>query len=145
MSRLKDKNRIASSLAFIFAFIFLVSTGSCSRQMQLTIYNNSKNEVKMVSASASTLIPMNAGTMVLYPRDGDFRLESANGTKTYHISVFPPKKYVYFAKSGSFNNGNYTCKLQLESDLKMYLLDPSAVCPVEQFPDQPAGYPLIPK
>lgn len=103
----------------------------------IDLYNSTEYPIELVNARTGrslTTISPGRSLGIAYAQGVDIR--TADGRRLHYDRVDPPKEFI---RAGRFAA---TLKTQLSSDLRIWLVAPTAQRPVFPPPQQPAGFPL---
>lgn len=130
-----------SKLIGILSACFVFAT-SCSKSAQIVLFNNSGSALQLNFGNGWR--DLGSGSTLRfapsYSDDVAFLIAVPKRQLRYQIAGLPiPQKFV------SWTNGHSHIFLQLQSDLKHYIVEPGAKFPVLSLPTQPEGFPIAPK
>jgi hypothetical protein len=125
-----------------FAVLFALSgprLEAISVNLSMDLYNNTEYPVELVHArKGSTLETIFPGKSKIVPFNDGVTIK-VDGRQLHFDRVDPPKEY---ARKGLLS---MTWRGQLNPDLKILLLPLSAKRPALNLPQQPPGFPLLPR
>ena len=129
------KNKIKSlCLSFVVALLC-----SCSVPTFLIVYNNTQNDLSILSDGKWYSIKDKNYKEIPFPH-GKLKLDVISSTNTWQYKIgFPPRNFE--KTKWEISPKIY---LQIESNGWVYILYPTNDFPEINFPPQPKGYPLKP-
>jgi len=121
---------------FLFISVAVALTG-CPKFAYVALFNHSDHEVR-VSSSGGEIGSVAPGRVLKFRFGGEtIEIQKGNITWTYGREI------PHGGENGPFFDG--TLRVQLENDGRLYALKKEVSPPLDDFNEQPDGFPLIPK
>ena len=128
-----------------FCLVLLVSgsLGSCTLATEIEAFNNTSAPIRLVlNGDVSRLKPHRVKKIYEYDL-GHISIEIDSNSWTYDIPSRIPDSFIAW-RGWSFWQSR-VAMVQIEADGKIWLLGVDQHPPVNEFVEQPKGFPLIPK
>jgi hypothetical protein len=128
-------------LCFIHALILTALIAGCVTPLCVELYNNTSDTIFVRVAKKRLVVP--ARSKIRFEPGIDertaFFVEVGARSNAYQFNGIPiPKQFC------SYKRGCAEHYFQLQSDLKIYIVEPDSSFPVRNLPEQPQGFPLVP-
>lgn len=126
----------------IISLTLCLTTVSCSRGFVFKVFNNSGQDLVVVSCDGKLvphMFPVGTGATVDVQFPTKLSIKHSSAEWKYDLPLLD-KRYQYLRAGGL-----RVQDIQIEANGFIYLLLPNTKKVVQQFPPQPAGFPLMPK
>jgi hypothetical protein len=135
--------KLVKQIAELFIVAVIVSLlNGCSREADVEIFNNTDSAIKIMSEGHEFLVEKNSLCQLTFGNLAKGIAVWVNGKTLAYKSSFLDERGIYkLLKHGSKIN---VLTLQLNADGFVYIVSGEKKLPVNQYPNQPDGYPLQP-
>jgi hypothetical protein len=122
-------------------FLIIIAVGlatfgsSCSIRPKIFLYNNSGQEVAIVSEDENYHVAIGTVVEIYYPKSQTLQINAGEKKWQYRLT-YPTKEYMTV--------GGHEMYFQIDSSGFIYVLLPQQQGPVKDPPTQPKGFPLTP-
>lgn len=128
------KRQLVKKLFVVLTLLLGAASGSCSTRLLIVLYNNTRVDLAVHAEPNRILASIGPGqTAEIYFQQSQW-IDFGMIAHRYDIPGFKPTGFVHKSK----------VKVQAEVDGRLYLVPYHARFPVKDFPQQPAGFPLVP-
>lgn len=125
---------MGKQLFVVLTLLLSAASTSCSMRLLVVLYNNTRVDLAVHADPTRILANIGPGqTAEVYFQEAQW-IDFGMIAHRYDIPSFKTTSFVHESK----------VKVQAEVDGRLYLVPYNAPFPVKDFPQQPAGFPLVP-
>lgn len=125
---------MAKKLLTVFALLLATANTACSDRLQAVLYNNTRVDLTVYAEPGTVLAHVAPGESAeVYLQESQW-IDFGMIAYRYEHRGWRVKDFVQ----------KNTIKVQAESDGRLYIVPFDAAFPVKTFPEQAAGFPLVP-